>query len=99
MSKSEPRNVEDVPYVESADLTKQRPMREVLAERKRLVSSVPRAIREEAYRERAGMIAELQSCLCGYPIRRASTESGHEEWCPTVGILISRQAAKETRRR
>lgn len=95
MSKAEPRNVEDVMCVESADL-KQRPMREVLAERKRLISSVPRVIREEAYRERAGMIAELQSCLCGFPIRRGTHDSGHEQWCPTVGILTSRQAAKES---
>lgn len=81
------RNVEDVGYV-AADLTA-KPMREVLRERKSLIATIPLKIRESAYRDRAGIIGVLQACLCGYPIRKAPTESEHELWCPSTALLAS----------
>ncbi len=85
-TKSDPRNVDDVPY---AELAGDRPMREVLADRKRQAAKLTRALREKAFRTRAGMIGLLQSCLCGYPLLEADTISKHEEWCPSHMLHLS----------
>ena len=58
-----------------------RPMTDVLRERAAHVRTVPAAIREEAFRVRAGEQALMQACTCGWPIRRAATETEHEPWC------------------
>lgn len=94
MSNDKPkRNVEDVAYV-AADLS-ETPMREVLRDRKSLVATIPRALREAAYRERAGIIGVLQSCLCAMPLRRAETDSGHADWCPSTALLASQREASK----
>lgn len=85
------RNVEDVDY---ATLDGPRPMREVLHDRARLHNAQPKDQREAAFRERAGMIGMLQSCLCLFPLARASTASGHEEWCPADALHRSAAEVK-----
>jgi hypothetical protein len=92
---SEPRNVEDVQCILSADL-EQKPMREVLRDRATRHARQPKALREKAFRVRAGMQALLLSCLCCYPLVKAETESEHEEWCPAHRQWLS---AREVERR
>lgn len=91
---SEPRNVEDVQYVISAKL-EQVPMRTVLRDRATKHKGQPKALREEAFRVRAGMQALLLSCLCCYPLEKAATESEHPEWCPSHRIFLSSREAKK----
>jgi hypothetical protein len=45
------------------------------------VKNPDKALREQAYRARAGMIGELTSCICSYPLERFDTSSGHHEAC------------------
>lgn len=91
---SEPRNVDDVAY---AALDGERPMREVLKERKRRGRDRPKDEREKAFRLRAGTIGMLQSCLCSFPIVQSDTTSKHEEWCPAHHLLLSYQRANPSR--
>lgn len=37
---------------------------------------------ERAFRMRAGVIGELQSCLCMYPLQLAPTSTLHADTCP-----------------
>jgi hypothetical protein len=92
---SEPRNVDDVDYVESTDPSQARPMREVLAQRARDHNAQDKATRERAFRERAGMQAVLQSCLCLVPLVKYDTPSGHDQWCPGHGIWLSQQEVRK----
>lgn len=71
-----------------------RPIAEVLAEQKRKRHAQDKRTREAAFRERAALIAQLEMCLCCYPLKTASTPSGHEEWCPGELLRISREQAK-----
>lgn len=82
------RNVDDVAYREASDL-EGRPMRHIIQERKSLVAGIPKKVREDAYRERAGMIAVLGSCLCDHSL----AVPGHRAWCPSTAILASMRAA------
>lgn len=91
---SEPRNVDDVQYVLSAEL-EQKPMREVLRGRASKYAQQSKPMREEAFRVRAGMQALLLSCLCCYPLVKAETESEHQEWCPAHRLWHSMRAAKK----
>lgn len=91
---NEPRNVDDVPCVESADGAA-RPMREVLDERKRRANTSPRRVREAAFHERAFIQGQLGSCLCSWPLEKAETESGHPEWCPAHHLLLSKNAQEK----
>lgn len=43
-----------------------------------------------AYRERAGMIAALCSCICMWPLIRYETATEHHERCCAVAFLSSR---------
>lgn len=90
MSKSEPRNVEDVDYA-AADGN--RPMREVIRERTVKARKYKRSQLEAAYRARAREVSLLMSCLCAYPLVRTETPSGHEEWCPAESLRRSFEAA------
>ncbi len=81
------RNVADVDYI-AADLSVT-PMRQVLADRKRRSTTIAAAVRYEAFKQRAGAIGVLQSCLCAYPI-----ESNHREWCPALALLESQRVAE-----
>ena len=85
---SEPRNVDDVPYVLSAEVD-QKPMRQVLRERASAHKRQSKTTREEAFRVRAGMQALLLSCLCCYPLVKTASESEHEEWCPSHHLWYS----------
>lgn len=87
------RNVEDVAYVDS-DLT-EIPMREVIRIRKSLIASIPRRVREEAFRARAKIIGVLSACLCGYPTQKTETDSGHSDWCPSHHLLMGYAALDE----
>jgi 23S rRNA maturation mini-RNase III len=91
---SEPRNVDDVPYVESTDL-ETRPMREVLRDRAARSAKIPKAQREQAFRIRAGMQAVLGSCLCLVPLELYETESTHASWCPGNAIWLSQREAEK----
>jgi hypothetical protein len=92
------RNVADVPYVETADLAKQTPMREVLAERKRRAASSPKKLREAAYAARAAIIARLGSCICTWPLERFETESEHADWCVAHAMFLSEQEANRRKK-
>ncbi len=85
---NEPRNVDDVPY---AELAGPRPMKEVLRERHQLVHEQDKKTREHAFRIRCGMIGDLASCLCCYPLEKAETSSEHREWCPAHLLHLSRE--------
>jgi hypothetical protein len=84
--KKPPRNVEDVDY---ATADGNRPMREVIRERKAKARSYTRKQLDAAYRARAREVSLLQDCLCCYPIVRLDTPSGHEPWCPTESLRRS----------
>lgn len=70
-----------------------RPIDEVLQERTANQRTYKRSQLEAAYRERAGIIGMLGSCLCAYPLVFLPTPSGHEPWCPSEGLRRSREAA------
>ena len=70
-----------------------RPIREVLRSISREHNAQPKAQREAAFRERAGMQALLVSCLCCHPIEDYPTASQHADWCPAHGMWVSMQAA------
>jgi hypothetical protein len=72
-----------------------RPIREVLRERKRRERAQSKALREEAFRVRAGMQAVIQMCLCCYPLVLAETESQHEDWCPAHETFLSMKSVAE----
>ncbi len=42
-----------------------------------------------AFKQRAGMIGRLQSCMCAYPIVKEQTTSGHHATCPTHRMFLS----------
>jgi hypothetical protein len=46
-------------------------------------------LREEAYRARAGMIGELATCICTYPLEHFETTSGHHETCAAHAYHLS----------
>jgi hypothetical protein len=49
-----------------------------------------RANREAAYRERAGLIGALASCICVWPLAvYPSTVSGHHEACPAETMIAN----------
>lgn len=85
-----PRNVSDVDY---ATADGNRPMREVIRERKAAARKYSRAQLEAAYRARSREIALLATCLCCYPLARAETASEHEDWCPAESMRRSFEAA------
>lgn len=95
--KTPPRNVEDVDYVNSD--APSRPMREVLRERKKSAARITKKLLVEAFRHRAGLIGQLQSCLCAYPLVESDTESKHEEWCPAHLVFLSSKAVRESNNR
>lgn len=41
-----------------------------------------------AFRERAGLIGALTSCVCGFPLVKYPTETQHEEVCPAHAVLM-----------
>lgn len=71
-----------------------RPMREVIAEWHARRREIPKATLEQAFRDRAGIIAQLGMCLCAYPIVKELTASGHAEWCPGEGLKKSMDDVK-----
>lgn len=88
---TEPRNVDDVDYVQSADL-KTTPMREVLHARARSHNAQDKKLREAAFKARARETGMLQSCLCCYPLVKYDTPSGHDDtFCPAHGLWLSYQ--------
>lgn len=42
----------------------------------------------DAYRERAGMVGELLSCICCYPLERSDTTTAHDIHCPAHAMII-----------
>ena len=55
-----------------------------------------RAKHLEAYRRRAGMVGELLSCICTYPMDvDASTVSGHDARCPSDAMSRARIEREE----
>lgn len=84
------RNVEDVDY---ATTDGNRPMREVIRERTAKARKYTRTQLEAAYRARSRETALLQTCLCCFPLVRAETTSGHEQWCPAEPMRRSFEAA------
>lgn len=95
MSKAEPRNVIDVDY---AELDGQRPMREVLRDRSSRHNAQDKAMRENAFRERAFLQGQLASCLCCWPLEKTDTESEHAAWCPGHHLLLSKLAQEKLHR-
>lgn len=76
--------------VEDADGTA-RPMRDVLAERRRRYLERPKAEREAAFRERAFLQGVLQACTCSWPVVKAETATEHEPWCTAHAWLVRRE--------
>jgi hypothetical protein len=48
-----------------------------------------------AYRERAGLIGLLGSCICLYPLEKEPTSSGHSEFCPAHRMQIGDVASSQ----
>jgi hypothetical protein len=94
--KTPPRNVDDVDYVATNET---KPMREVLRERHAKAKTVSKKLLADAFRERAGMIGLLQSCLCAFPLVEASTDSKHEQWCPSHQLFLSKQIVNDRKRK
>lgn len=74
-----------------------RPIVEVLQERAANRRTYKLAQLEQAYRERAGMIGMLSSCLCAFPLVIVPTPSGHEPWCPSEGLRRSYERVEAQR--
>lgn len=72
-----------------------KPIREVLAERKRNHNAQDKALREAAYRERAWQQALLLSCICCAPLVKYETVSGHDEWCVSHRMWMSSEVQKK----
>ena len=89
---TEPKKPRDVGWAVAPGVT--RPIREVIEEQKRQHKAQDKALREAAYRERAGMQVLLMQCLCCYPLVIAPTESQHELWCPAHHLFLSQQRVK-----
>lgn len=51
-----------------------------------------------AYEKRAGMVGELLSCICTWPLDvDPTTVTGHDPRCPTDGIKQAHDAVEERR--
>jgi hypothetical protein len=53
------------------------------------VKNPDKVLRELAYRARSGMIGELESCTCSFPLEHFETSSGHHERCAAHGCHLS----------
>ena len=54
-----------------------------------------RARHKEAYRARAGVVGELLSCICTWPLDKCPTLTEHSEFCP-VELAKQREAKAPT---
>lgn len=51
--------------------------------------------RDEAYRMRAGLVGDLLSCVCEYPLTKAKTSTEHDEHCPTHYAITQRHKREQ----
>lgn len=65
--------------------------------RKTLARGTKSDVLNRAFRLRAGFIGAAQSCLCAWPVVKASTSTEHNERCPAHHIIQSAVAAEEQR--
>ena len=67
------------------------PFRESLAALRTSVQTISPKVRAKAFRERAGIIGALGSCICAWPVVKADTDTEHPEWCVAHRIIHSQR--------